>query len=801
LLNGSSDFFRSFEQVYAMEAVNFTFFYTDNLTYQPITNVQQQSFIWEKYDEQGQVLGTGSGDLIAVGTSFVLDLNTEFLTLGEYLVVVTLEKDNYNYKNGMITLSILERPTLINGFSQLPIIQTDIYIGQEYNFTFSYVDSIGNANITNLNNQSYSWKKLDNEGVIVDSGQGTLTFNTDNLYVLDFDTETRSIGQYELTVTLIKENYTSKSTTILLTIELRTFDYRLSQNFKNYQISVAKGKVIPIEINITDLTQNNKSLTSAVVLLKIRNVDFLFEEISNGTYRLMFSTNNIDAFFTSKTLRGIINISKEGYNSMEVSITIVVEMEVLFLGIPTFYFILAMSIIGTFMGSIVAYRIYKYTVIPTFVKKVRDMKKAIEKGKDISESLLYRKKDVFIGERVKHKWDKVGLSFAKIFGITLKKETLKRKISEDVTRREQKPSGLILMKWDEKLGTKVLSKYPDDIEVSEKTLLQIYGTHEYSGEKGVVNLTVGTTNILSYYTGPEQSFYLLLFLNLDDDPDLYEDGMANTISTILENLKDDSYLRMIPYLFQRLSLYPSLSDEEILTLHYQDEIKRFIIKVLEEDGVIIKSELFLWLRDKGLIGFTDLDAILLELTKKDIIKQISIKGLPSVLIVLTNDVFMLRVPPVNLLENPVSRGLPTQFAKIYLAEVKKFFQDYRPIEEDNLKIIEIFTNPEAYETLRLLRNAIVTRNELEKLSKKGVKDIYGVLKIFWDNQMIKVFKDENNNEYFALLSDFYMDLIFPKYILEVIKKSYEQKSKANKVLIEYLNILEESYLKLKKQKK
>ncbi|MFX0037187.1 MAG: hypothetical protein ACFE9I_16265, partial [Candidatus Hermodarchaeota archaeon] len=163
--------------------------------------------------------------------------------------------------------------------------------------------------------------------------------------------------------------------------------------------------------------------------------------------------------------------------------------------------------------------------------------------------------------------------------------------------------------------------------------------------------------------------------------------------------------------------------------------------------------------------------------------------------------FMLRVPPVNLLENPVSRGLPTQFAKIYLAEVKKFFQEYRPTEEDNLKIIEIFTNPEAYETLRLLRTAIVTRNELEKLSKKGVKDIYGVLKIFWDNQMIKVFKDENNNEYFALLSDFYMDLIFPKYILEIIKKSYEQKSKANKVLIEYLNILEESYLNLKKQKK
>ncbi|MFW9902617.1 MAG: hypothetical protein ACFFDY_15220, partial [Candidatus Thorarchaeota archaeon] len=502
LLNGSSDFFRSFEQVYAMEAVNFTFVYTDNLTYQPITNVQQQSFIWEKYSEQGQVIGTGNGDLLAAGSSFVLDLNTEFLTLGEYLIVVTLEKDNYAYKNGMITLSILERPTLINGVSQLSVIQSNIYIGEEYNFTFSYVDSRGNVNITNLNNQSYAWKKLDSEGNIEDSGEGDLTYNINNLYVLDFDTETRTTGRYELIVTLNKENYTAKSATILLNIELRIFTFSLSQNFREYQINVVKGKLIPIEINITDQTQTNKSLTDAVVLLRISGLEYQFEEISDGTYKLMFSTNNIEAFFTSKTLRGVINISKEGYNSQEFSITIVVEMEEIFLGIPTFYFILAISIIATFLGSIVAYRVYKQSVIPTFVKKARAMKKAIEKGKDISESLLYRSKNVFIGERVKNKWDKVGLSFAKIFGFKLEKETIKRTISEDVIRRTKKPTGLMLMQWDEKIGTKVLAKYPDDLDVSEKTLLQIYGTHEYSGEKGIVNLTVGTTNILSYYTGP-----------------------------------------------------------------------------------------------------------------------------------------------------------------------------------------------------------------------------------------------------------------------------------------------------------
>ena len=117
------------------------------------------------------------------------------------------------------------------------------------------------------------------------------------------------------------------------------------------------------------------------------------------------------------------------------------------------------------------------------------------------------------------------------------------------------------------------------------------------------------------------------------------------------------------------------------------------------------------------------------------------------------------------------------------------------------KIIEILINAEVYETLRLLRTAIVTRQELDKLRTKGVKDAYAALKLLWDNQMVKVFRDEKNNEYYALISDFYMDLIFPKYLLKVIKLAYEQKSIANKALIEYLKVLEDTYYSQKSKKK
>jgi hypothetical protein len=353
------------------------------------------------------------------------------------------------------------------------------------------------------------------------------------------------------------------------------------------------------------------------------------------------------------------------------------------------------------------------------------------------------------------------------------------------------------MKWDERVGTEILAKYPEEISVSDKTLMQVYSTHEYSGESGMISLMIGSLNIASYYTGPDKGFYILLLLSLDDDPDAYEGGLIDISRMILQNLSDDVYLSMIPNLFRRLSVYPSLNNEQRLAISYQDEIKRMIINRLRDEGVVSKSEFMVWLKDQYKQGFVDLEGVLIELVKREIVKETSVKGMPSELIFLIQDVVALRVPPVKVFEDPANRGLPSQLVEDYKIEVRKFFQNYRPTEGDNLRVIDILINPQVYETLRLLRTAIVTKNDLEKLRKKGVDDLDEVLKLLWNTQMIQVFQDDRNNEYYALLSDFYLDLIFPKYILNIIKKVYDQKSKANQVLIEYLIVLENSYSEIK----
>jgi hypothetical protein len=359
------------------------------------------------------------------------------------------------------------------------------------------------------------------------------------------------------------------------------------------------------------------------------------------------------------------------------------------------------------------------------------------------------------------------------------------------------PVGLLVMRWDEKIGTEILVKYPEEVILTHKTLMQVYSTHEYTGEPGMISLLVGNLNIASFYTGTEKNLYVLLLLTIDEDPDIYESGLMDASQVILLNFNDDSYLQMIPSLFQHISIFPTLNEEQMLSMIYHNEIKRNIISRLRHEGVVSKSELLVWLKDIYDKISIDLDSILMDLIRKEIIKESSVKGMPSELIFLTKDLLMIRRPPIKLLENLSSSGIPPELALDYQRSVKKFFQDYRPSEEDNIKIVNAFTNPQVYETLRLLRIAIVTRKELQKLKKKGVEDTAGVLKTLWDCQLIQVFQAKDGKEYYALLSDFYLSLVFPKYLLNIIKTEYENKSKADPVLIECLNVLETEYLNLK----
>ncbi|MHA2281741.1 MAG: LamG-like jellyroll fold domain-containing protein [Promethearchaeota archaeon] len=731
---------------------------------------------------------------------YLQTLDTFLIDAGFYTIKLEVTKENYITSSKDFDFIVMNRLTLINGDSKIYRKLEFIYIRDAINFTFLYTDELTGSLITDLATHSFIWEKYDIQGNVTDNGAGTLIQDGDGSLVLDFDSETKAVGDYLLIVNLEKENYDYKNAMILLTIQTRFLSYSLSNNFQDNQLSIVQGRNVLIQVNLTDPTQGGIPLLNASITLNINGNDYNFTEYVNGTYSFSLRTYDVNTFFSSKTLTGIINITREDYFSEVFFITIVVEMEEIFPGMPTFYFLIIIIAIITVVGSIVGYRVIKNARIPTFVKNVREIKKEIKHGKDISDSYLYQNKEVFVGEIVKDKWSNIGLSMGDILALEIKKSKKLPQIERMGQVHDFKPLGLILMKWDQRIGAELLGKYPSDINVSEKTLMQIYGTHEYSAEKGLITLIRENLNVLSYYTGPESGYYIMLILNRDDDPDIYEGEMANIATLILQNLEDDVFLQMIPLFFRRVSIYPTLTYEQNLIFYYQDSIKQMIINILRDYGIITKSELNIWVKDRELERIIDLEAILAELIKFELIKVASVKGIPSELIFLTKDIFMLRVPPDILFKDPVKKGLPIQFTKSYQEEVQNYFKEYHPTEEDMLKLLDNLIDHEVYETLRLLRTAFVTMKDFEKLKTKGVTDIYGVLKKLYDTNMIRVFKDENDIEYYALITDFYVDLIFPKYLLSVIKRSYTQKSKTDKVLLEYLDLLEDSYIDLKSKR-
>ena len=356
------------------------------------------------------------------------------------------------------------------------------------------------------------------------------------------------------------------------------------------------------------------------------------------------------------------------------------------------------------------------------------------------------------------------------------------------------PVGLIFMRWNEVAGNEILAKFPEDLDVPDRTLMQVFHTHEYTGETGMISLMVGTTNIASYYTGPESNYCVLIVLGLGEDPDVYESSLADVAQILLQNLDNDEYLKLIPSIYQYIRDYPFYNSEQQLIYLYQNEVKRWILTRLRDECVVSKSQLITWLRQTYPSGYGDIDLTLFEFIQKDFIQMHSIKDERSIIIYLINDIIMFRKPAFNILKNPHGKGLPKNFEATYLNSSNLFFQNYNPSEEDNVKIINILKNHQAYELFNLLRDVVLNENDFERLKKTGIPDIENVIETLLEAQIIMKFQDIEGTEFYALLTDFFINSLIPEYALFVLQKYHKNRTKSKYILSKYLDLLEEAYI-------
>jgi hypothetical protein len=300
----------------------------------------------------------------------------------------------------------------LNGETDLVYLSPKIWVQQTQLFVFTYSDANSLEILGDLTIASYSWYELDEFGNRIpgSQGTGTLTQYPNRSYYLEFNTELRAVGNYFLHVSLQKTNFEPRFAYINLDIKLREFDHSLD----TFAFKIPHGNDVDFEINLTDLTRDNTGLENALITLNIGGNDHYFTESPPGIYTLTYETSAVDTFFTSKTFIGTISIEMANFTIQEFQITIVVQMEEVFPGMPTFYFILiTVSIVGV-VGSIVGYRVIQQARIPKHVKKIRKIKGHIKSNKKISDTFSIPTKDEMAIKLFGNDWRDIGISISDV---------------------------------------------------------------------------------------------------------------------------------------------------------------------------------------------------------------------------------------------------------------------------------------------------------------------------------------------------------------------------------------------------
>jgi len=116
------------------------------------------------------------------------------------------------------------------------------------------------------------------------------------------------------------------------------------------------------------------------------------------------------------------------------------------------------------------------------------------------------------------------------------------------------PEGLLVMKYNNKSGIAIKANYPEEsMKLQESTLMHILNIHEFSKQAGIASLTIENLNIVTYYSGSDTDYFIVLKLDSLEDPDDYEEALNEISQIILKNLDDDNYIDMLPTLFKQVS--------------------------------------------------------------------------------------------------------------------------------------------------------------------------------------------------------------------------------------------------------
>ncbi|MFX1344471.1 MAG: LamG-like jellyroll fold domain-containing protein [Promethearchaeota archaeon] len=219
-INGSSGLLYISENIIIFEEKTFTFEYEDVFSSIPISNLDEKSYLLQKINETtgDPILGTTEvGELIeTAGNKYILDLDTDTRLDGEYSIIVTLNKLNYEHRIAIISLTIQKRNVQIewpDKFSGTEVKKIGIASGASLNFTITLTDQ--DSSLPVIGADVYLTVK-GNRYNFTDLGNGMYSVKTSKIADAFFFPSTISA-----ILTVEKGNFSTKVTPITIKVNMQ----------------------------------------------------------------------------------------------------------------------------------------------------------------------------------------------------------------------------------------------------------------------------------------------------------------------------------------------------------------------------------------------------------------------------------------------------------------------------------------------------------------------------------------------------------------------------------------------------
>jgi hypothetical protein len=366
------------------------------------------------------------------------------------------------------------------------------------------------------------------------------------------------------------------------------------------------------------------------------------------------------------------------------------------------------------------------------------------------------------------------------------------------------PFGIIMVRWDDKLGVVVEGMYPRTLKISEDHIMRVFTTHAMGGgEASFLSMSIENLYVASYYTGlPEEGksqYYVALLLGDDENADVFEEPLIEVTPLLISHVKDKYFDRFLVKQFEDAQKLVEMTEEQRYAMIHRDARRILILRKLGL-GAIQKDLLKKWLSDQLGEEILDLDALLSPFYKTEMIKDMPVEtmvGSTSNCIFLIKDVFSMRSPIDKFYKMGKDGRAPADMKKvfeIYKENVDSFFKNYKLSDEDSRQIADIAADPSYYNLVTILRNNYIEVNQLTDIFEdKELEEITPLIDELKKYNIIDEIKDKKGNSWIFLRTDIVFPTFFPEYLVDSIRRRWMEKDITQNLAVRHLELLKSVY--------